>query len=448
MVDAAPLITLRRVFALLVLFSTARFVSYGWVGCQLIDPIWTFPFEGFGWLPRPSKLGAVFLFGGMFAGGFAMLHGRWQRFGSGLFFICFTYVELLDKSNYLNHYYLVSIMALLLTVIPAKSSSPLVPRYALWTVKIILCLIYFYAGIAKLNADWLLRAQPLAIWLPQHSSIPFVGEFFAEKWVAYTFSWGGAIFDLSAPFALCFSKTRQFFYPVLVAFHLMTWWLFPIGIFPWVMICCTTVFFGAHSHRKFWALWRIDNVKIPKVSQAHFLSSSPQNSIMSRVGKYVAVIFLAFQILIPLRPWAYSGSVFWNESGYRFGWRVMLMEKAGWMTFYVVDELGREKMVDLKPWLTPNQEKMISTQPDMLVQLAQHIKSEYELLGEGTVKVRAEVWVSLNGRRSQLFLDPFTDLSAEVNDGSARDYVLPMDSIIRPTDYARSQAEMREKKGW
>ena len=52
MVSVAPLLTLRRLFAVLVLFSTTRFVWNGWVDTQVLDPIWTFPFDGFEWLPR------------------------------------------------------------------------------------------------------------------------------------------------------------------------------------------------------------------------------------------------------------------------------------------------------------------------------------------------------------------------------------------------------------
>ena len=66
-------------------------------------------------------------------------------------FICFTYVELLDKCNYLNHYYFVSLVALSR---PHSHSydRPLVPLFM--KCFCLLALVYFYAGLAKLNTDW------------------------------------------------------------------------------------------------------------------------------------------------------------------------------------------------------------------------------------------------------------------------------------------------------
>ena len=121
MTSVAPLLTLRRMFAVLVLFSTTRFVWNGWVVTQVLDPIWTFPFDGFEWLPRPSTAGAWVLFLGMILGGLMLLAGRTAKIGAGLFFVCFTYVELLDKSNYLNHYYFVSLVAFMLCWLPTLS---------------------------------------------------------------------------------------------------------------------------------------------------------------------------------------------------------------------------------------------------------------------------------------------------------------------------------------
>ena len=79
------------------------------------------------------------------------------------------YVELLDKSNYLNHYYFVSLVAFMLCWLPTTSKTPQVPRLSVTSIRLLLAVVYFYAGLAKLNPDWLFNAQPLAMWLPQHT---------------------------------------------------------------------------------------------------------------------------------------------------------------------------------------------------------------------------------------------------------------------------------------
>ena len=427
MIDSAPLITLRRLFGALVVFSTLRFISYDWIDCQILDPLVTFPFEGFEWLPRPNRGGAYTLFAGMLIGGVSIMTGKMYKAGCLAFFLCFTYVELLDKSNYLNHYYFVSLLSFLLCFMPANKPGFKIHSYLLLTCKLLIVMVYFFAGLAKLNGDWLLHAQPLTLWLPQHSDFPLLGQLFQYRETAYAFSWFGALFDLMTPFALFSNRARKYFYPLLVGFHIVTWMLFPIGIFPWIMIACTTVFFSATSHRIFWNYFKKFNLDLPEaiINPAELKSYK----------KVLVVVFLAIQFIFPLRHLMYSGNYLWHEAGYRFGWRVMLIEKSGWANFFVVHSKGNKQEVDLSAWLTKNQEKMVSTQPDMIVQFAHHLSDYWRDSLDQDIEVHAEVWVSLNGRRSQLFVDPNIDLSSINNTWAQREYVVPMDSVILPSQF-------------
>ena len=122
----------------------------------------------------------------------------------------------------------------------------------------------------------------------------------------------------------------------------------------------------------------------------------------------------------------------------------MLMEKSGMATFFLQDESGVERIFELDTILTPNQVKMTATQPDLLRQVARKIAAT----NEGEERVRAEVWVSMNGRRSQLYIDPFEDLSAPVASWAQRTYVLPMDSVIRPAEWDRMRENVRNERGW
>ncbi len=126
-----------------------------------------------------------------------------------------------------------------------RGAADLVPAWTVWVLRAQLGLVYFYGGVAKLNADWLLHAEPLRIWLAARGTCRCIGPLLAEHgWVAYAFSWAGAAFDLSiVPFlALAAdaarSRTRSW-----SSFHLLTSVLFPIGIFPWLMIGLTPIFF-------------------------------------------------------------------------------------------------------------------------------------------------------------------------------------------------------------
>ena len=99
-----------------------------------------------------------------------------------------TYVELPDKTAYLNHYYFAALVSLLMVFLPLNRSLSVdaglktrtlwdpVPAGALWLLRGQVAAVYVFAGIAKLNADWMLEAQPLRIWLQDHTGLPLVGE--------------------------------------------------------------------------------------------------------------------------------------------------------------------------------------------------------------------------------------------------------------------------------
>ena len=55
------------------------------------------------------------------------------RLCAALFFVGFTYGELLDRATYLNHHYLISLVSLLLVVLPLQRSVG--PAWALWTLR-------------------------------------------------------------------------------------------------------------------------------------------------------------------------------------------------------------------------------------------------------------------------------------------------------------------------
>jgi len=125
----------------------------------------------------------------------------------------------------------------------------------------------------------------------------------------------------------------------------------------------------------------------------------------------------------------YPGNLFWTEEGYRFSWRVMLMEKAGTATFYVKDgETGREGSVVNHQFLNSHQEKQMAMQPDLILQYAHLLKSHYEQQGMNDPKVRAEVWVTLNARPAQLLIDPDVDLTTKADGWGAKDWIRPLNS--------------------
>ncbi len=422
-ISIAPLISFRVLFGSVMLASVLRFVWNGWIETQYLVPEFHFTYYGFSWVQPFGVWGMYLLFGIMAISAIGIMLGYYYRLNALAFFLAFTYVELIDKTNYLNHYYFVSIIALLLIFLPAHRFFSLdsqrkpsiqiqqIPYGFVLILQLILFLVYFYAGLAKLHPDWLFEALPLRIWLPPLTHLPLIGGWMDELWVAYAFSWFGAIYDLSIPFLLFNRKTRPYAFLAVIAFHISTWILFPIGMFPFIMILATTIFFAPATHEKI-------ILKTKKLLEKwQFITPKPLNtqSYHSPYKKYLwafFALFLTIQVLLPWRFLLYPGQLFWTEQGYRFSWRVMLMEKAGYAIFHIKDKAtGKEWNAYASDYLTPMQEKQMATQPDMILQFVHFLDKKMEEQGYKDIEIRAEVYVTLNGRSNRMLIDPKVDLT-------------------------------------
>lgn len=446
-VSAAPLVSFRILFGAVMFFSAIRFMAYGWVSRFYVEPKYFFPYYGFEWVKPLGLHGMYAVFVLLAVASLAILLGFYYRFFVALYFVLFTYVELIDKTNYLNHYYLISCISFWMIFLPmadffsvdawmrSKPRRQGVSAWTVWVLRFQLAVVYIFAGVAKINSDWLLDALPMRIWLPGYAYLPGIGYFFDQIWVAYFFSWAGCIYDLTVVFFLSYSKTHPWAYGVVILFHLTTWLLFPIGMFPWVMIFLTTIFFSHRRHTQLLnALGRRLNLNgfrlIPQSAFTQKIKVSEGRNSFRRVGISVFLLgMVTLQLLIPFRFLRYPGDLFWTEQGYRFSWRVMLMEKAGYATFYVADGNRGEVMIDNKDYLTLSQEKMMVTQPDMILQYAHILAQAYTKKGFKDLRVRAEVYVSLNGSASRLFIDPRVDLSKITEGFGHKKWVLSQPNI-------------------
>ncbi|MBC8044507.1 MAG: HTTM domain-containing protein [Rhizobacter sp.] len=449
-VHIAPLAVLRVLFGAMMVISAVRFLWLGWLDEQYLKPMMHFTFYGFAWVKPLSAPWLYAVYTMMLAAAAGMMLGFHYRISSVVFFLAFTYIELLDKAYYLNHYYFVSIVALLLMLVPAHGYFSLdalrtpslklshVPRWTVDLFKLQVGIVYVFAGLAKLNSDWLLDAMPLRLWLPAHSDLPVIGALLGYEWTAYLFSWSGMLFDVTVVFFLMWRKSRPLAYLAVFLFHTLTGVLFPIGMFPLVMIMTTPIFFSARFHRRL--LWRLRYTGRRVLSATGFhrrAASSIWASVAARrlwksSFEPALLIFLAVhfsvQLMLPLRFLFYPDNLFWTEEGYRFSWRVMLMEKSGTATFYVKDaKTGREGAVDNREFLNATQEKQMSFQPDMILEYAHFLHCTYQSRGLTSPEVRAEVYVTLNGRPSRLYIDSTLNL-ARVPEGFAhKTWILPFE---------------------
>lgn len=433
-VDPASLVAFRVLFGLLATIGALRFLHYGWVERFFEQPRFFFSYWGFEWvrvLPHPWMHVA---FATLAVLGVLIALGLFYRVAIVLFFLLFTYVELVDVTNYLNHYYLLSVLAFWMCFMPLGRVGGLdaklfgardaLPAWMLGALRLQIAVVYVHAGLAKLTGDWLLHAQPLDIWLHARTEVPLLGAFLDLPVVPYVFAWAGFLYDTTIPIWLSWRRTRVPAYVVLLGFHFATHLLFSIGMFPLIMSAAATIFFAPSWPRRLGALFGGRLVSMRAWTRPA-VDTSARRPLHLALATGLA-LFAFVQVVAPLRAHLYGGDLLWHEQGMRWSWRVMCREKNGSVAFRVrVRGRERELVVPPSRYLTSHQEREMSGQPDLILQLAHHVADDVRAQGHEDVEVRADVWVSLNGRAPTRLVDPDVDLS-RVEDGIApASWILP-----------------------
>ena len=117
--SAATLAFYRLAFGLMMLLSLIRFASYGWIKKFYITPEFHFTYYGFQWVkPIGNYTYLVFLICAIAALFVAM--GYKYKWAILTFFLSFTYIELMDKTTYLNHYYFITVISFVLIIFTCK----------------------------------------------------------------------------------------------------------------------------------------------------------------------------------------------------------------------------------------------------------------------------------------------------------------------------------------
>ena len=149
-----------------MLYSVIRIWSKGWIESLYLLPSFHFSYLGFEWV-KPVDNYTYLIFLVCAISSFFVAIGYKYRLSILIFFLSFTYIELMDKTTYLNHYYFVSLVSFIMLFIPCnamfsvdaisiRKSYKTVPKWTIDSLKLMLGIVYFYAGITKINSDLLI----------------------------------------------------------------------------------------------------------------------------------------------------------------------------------------------------------------------------------------------------------------------------------------------------
>jgi hypothetical protein len=435
-IDPAPLIYFRITFGMIMLWEIIRYATSNWIYRYYIKPQMFFPYLGFDRVhPLPGNgMYLVFFALGLLA--ICIIVGFCYRLAMPLFCLIFSYVFLLDQSQYLNHFYLVILLSGLMSFIPAHCAFSIDARVRpdvrmlpirLWMLRMLqfqIVVVYAAGALAKLNGDWL-QGEPMRLWLAQSTDFPVIGQYFTQPWAAYVFSYGGLMVDaLALPF-FCWRRTRWIGLVILVSFHLLNSRLFAIGIFPWLMLATLPLFLPL-------AWWN-------RIA-SRFANPIPDATIQPRLARITVsllALYCVVQIVLPLRHFLIPGDVSWTEEGGYFAWQMKLRDKQGIASFRVHDPVsGKDWTVNPRDYLTHRQYEFMTDIPDMILLFSHHLADRWLDQGYPDVEVYALVLVSLNGREYRPIVDGSVNLAAQPR-------TLPPASWIKPLDLPLSQSRSK-----
>ncbi|XP_070186460.1 vitamin K-dependent gamma-carboxylase-like isoform X2 [Littorina saxatilis] len=464
--DPASLACLRFFFGLLMVFDVLEERGLG-----SADFLWgneeqcRFPLFSF-LSPLPLQW-MVMLYFVMWLGAIGIMLGIEYRVSCAMFLLPYWYFILLEKTRWNNHSYLFGIIAFLLLVTDGHHFWSLdgffdkdvrnadVPlwNYTLFRTQIFL--VYFLAGVKKLDIDWV---SGYSMALASHWVFEPFKFVMTEEQVDYVVvHLGGLTIDLFVGFLLFFDKTRLMGMLISGSFHLMNSQLFSIGMFPWAMLGTIPLFCYPNWPRPLFRLvpraMRIltpDDDSDDRQPSPHCLypkesvkpecknTSDTEDSVSSQITPptrpslrhhattLFSVLFILWQLFLPFSHSITKGHNSWTEGVYGYSWDMMIHSRDTQhvrITF-VDKDTGRQGY--LNPHMWTNTWRWAS-HPDMMKQYAKCIAENLRKHDVNNVELYFDVWISLNKRFQQRIVDPRVDmLTADWNLFKATPWVMPL----------------------
>ncbi|XP_026271298.1 vitamin K-dependent gamma-carboxylase isoform X2 [Frankliniella occidentalis] len=475
--DPASLAVIRILFGLLMAIDTLEERGLGEADLRWGAPKRCY-FPLFDFLrPLPLAWMCIIYFV-IWLGAVGMMLGYRFRLSCLLFAAPYWFVLLLDKSRWNNHSYLFGICALLLSRSSAHHYLSVdawlngwrdrpVPLWNYGALRLQFFLLYFLAGVKKLDADWI-GGFPM-----RHLNNHWVFEPFklvlspeqVDYWIVHV---TGFTLDLTIGFWMYLDATRPVAFIFCAMFHLMNSRLFMIGMFPYVCLATMPLFChndwprrlcaalrgwwtpqeaggGAHKteERPSWA-WLDPERHRELVADSGCLSpvdecrSASKKSRAADTAKplrwyhhLTAVLLIShtgLQLFLPYSHFITKGYNTWTNGLYGYSWDMMIHS---WDTILVVvkvveKDTGREHFLDPDAWVVSDRwarhadmAKQYATcvERNLLAELGREREgrprgatSPLSGLTSDKLAVHVDVWCSLNGRFQQRIFDPRVDL--------------------------------------
>ncbi|NWQ71961.1 VKGC carboxylase, partial [Neopipo cinnamomea] len=342
--DPAALGAFRAAFGLLMALDVPQERGLGHLDQRYLDGLEVCRFPLLPFL-QPLPLDWMYLlYTIMFLGALGIMLGCCYRLSCVAFLCPYWYLFLLDKTSWNNHSYLYGLLGFQLALLGAdrygsvdglfrpQKRNAHVPlwNYALLRAQVFI--VYFIAGLKKLDGDWVggFSMGSLARhWLFS----PFRLVLSEEQTSLLVVHGGGLVLDLSAGFLLFFDATRPLALVFVTYFHCMNSQLFSIGMFSYTMLATNGLFCRPEWPRGLlarcppWLRGVLPSTKPPQPSpDCHYGGRGARGGLRPRqhLAAAFTILYVLEQLFLPYSHFITPGYNNWTNGLYGYSWDMMV----------------------------------------------------------------------------------------------------------------------------
>uniref|UniRef100_A0A8C8DTX7 Vitamin K-dependent gamma-carboxylase n=1 Tax=Oryzias sinensis TaxID=183150 RepID=A0A8C8DTX7_9TELE len=439
--DPASLGIFRFLFGMLMAIDVTQERGLSHLDYKYLDgaPVCRFPLFDF---LQPLPLDWMyFLYLVMFLGALGIMLGCFYRLSCLMFISTYWYVFFLDKTAWNNHSYLYGLIGFQLTLMDGnrywsvdglRRPSIRNAHVPLWNYTLLrtqIFIVYFIAGIKKLDADWV-EGYSMSYLAHHRLFDPFKVVLPVELVSLLVVHGGGLVLDLTAGFLLFFDATRPYAFFFVSYFHCMNSQLFSIGMFSYTMLATSPLFCYPDWPRRFFARFPsfLSSVLPLTSAESQPSSSCVYKEVLSAEGQETptapkasklrfkhklaaifTIVYIAEQFFLPYSHFITQGYNNWTNGLYGYSWDMMVHSR----THQHVKITYRDGKTGEIGYLNPGvftQSRRWKDHGDMLKQYATCLNQLLPRYNISDPEIYFDIWVSINERFQQRIFDPRVDI--------------------------------------
>ncbi|XP_034974536.2 vitamin K-dependent gamma-carboxylase isoform X1 [Zootoca vivipara] len=433
--DPAALGIFRFLFGLLMALDIPQERGLSQLDHKYLDGLKVCRFPLFNFL-EPLPLDWMYLvYTVMLLGALGIMLGWFYRLSCLLFVVPYWYVFLLDKTTWNNHSYLYGLLGFQLLFMNAnrywsidglwnpQKRNAHVPLWNYTLLRTQIFIVYFIAGIKKLDADWV-EGYSMSSLANHWLFSPFRLVLSEEMTSLLVVHGGGLMLDLTAGYLLFFDATRPIALVFVSYFHCMNSQLFSIGMFSYTMLATSPLFcypdWPRHLIAKFPACFQslLPLSEAPQPSQECVYGGAGQQrsgraaqklGLRQKLGAIFTVLYLLEQLFLPYSHFITQGYNNWTNGLYGYSWDMMVHARS----HQHVKITYRDGLTGEIGYLNPGvftQSRRWRDHADMVKQYATCLSQLLHNYNISEPEIYFDIWVSINDRFQQRLFDPHVDI--------------------------------------